>query len=46
MMRMAVQPRIMGAFVITPRLRRLGWVATMAMAAAVAAMIVSLLVSW
>jgi NRAMP (natural resistance-associated macrophage protein)-like metal ion transporter len=43
MMRMAVQPRIMGAFVITPRLQRLGWLATIAMAVAVTAMIVSLL---
>ncbi len=28
MMRMAVRPEIMGAFTITPRLQRLGWIAT------------------
>ena len=44
MMRMAVRPDIMGAFVITRRLWRLGWMATGAMAVAVVAMIVSLFV--
>ena len=44
MMRMAVRPDIMGAFTITPRLRRLGWVATALMAVAVAAMLVSFFV--
>ncbi len=38
MMRMAVRADIMGPFVITRRLRILGWVATLAMALAVAAM--------
>jgi NRAMP (natural resistance-associated macrophage protein)-like metal ion transporter len=42
MMRMAVRPAIMGPFVITARLQRLGWVATVAMGAAVLAMVVSL----
>ena len=44
MMRMAVRPDIMGAFTITPRLHRLGWVATALMAIAVAAMLVSFFV--
>jgi Mn2+/Fe2+ NRAMP family transporter len=44
MMRMAVRPAIMGPFVITPRLQRLGWVATIAMGLAVSAMVVSLFV--
>ncbi|HKU87122.1 MAG TPA: divalent metal cation transporter [Casimicrobiaceae bacterium] len=44
MMRMAVRPDIMGAFTITPRLTRLGWVATALMAIAVAAMLVSFFV--
>ena len=44
MMRMAVRPDIMGAFTITPRLQRLGWVATGLMAIAVAAMLVSFFV--
>jgi NRAMP (natural resistance-associated macrophage protein)-like metal ion transporter len=44
MMRMAVRPEIMGAFTITPRLQRLGWVATALMAIAVAAMLVSFFV--
>ena len=43
MMRMAVRPDIMGTFVIRPRLQRLGWFATLLMAAAVVAMLVSLL---
>jgi NRAMP (natural resistance-associated macrophage protein)-like metal ion transporter len=42
MMRMAVRPDIMGTFTITPRLRRLGWIATVLMGAAVAAMLVSM----
>jgi hypothetical protein len=42
MMRMAVRPSIMGSFVITPRLQRLGWVATIAMGIAVLAMVVAL----
>ncbi len=42
MMRLAVQPDVMGAFVITRRLRRLGWAATVLMAAVVVALIVSL----
>ena len=41
MMRMAVRPDIMGTFTITPRLQRLGWFATVVMAIAVAAMLVS-----
>ena len=44
MMRMAVNPDIMGTFTITPRLQRLGWFATVLMAIAVAAMLVSLVV--
>jgi NRAMP (natural resistance-associated macrophage protein)-like metal ion transporter len=44
MMRMAVRPSIMGAFTITPRLKRLGWFATALMAIAVLAMLVSLAV--
>jgi NRAMP (natural resistance-associated macrophage protein)-like metal ion transporter len=44
MMRMAVRRDIMGAFTITPRLARLGWVATALMAIAVAAMLVSFFV--
>jgi NRAMP (natural resistance-associated macrophage protein)-like metal ion transporter len=42
MMRMAVRPEIMGAFTITPKLRRLGWFATAVMAIAVVAMLVSM----
>jgi NRAMP (natural resistance-associated macrophage protein)-like metal ion transporter len=41
MMRMAVQPDIMGPFVITRKLQRLGWVATGAMTLAVVAMLAS-----
>ena len=41
MMRMAVRADIMGPFVITRKLQRLGWFATVAMTLAVAAMIVS-----
>jgi Mn2+/Fe2+ NRAMP family transporter len=44
MMRMAVRSDIMGPFVVTRRLRRLGWLATGAMAIAVAAMFVSFFV--
>jgi Mn2+/Fe2+ NRAMP family transporter len=44
MMRMAVRPTIMGAFTITPKLQRLGWLATGLMAVAVAAMFVSMMV--
>jgi Mn2+/Fe2+ NRAMP family transporter len=44
MMRMAVRPDIMGTFVITRRLRRLGWLATGIMALAVVAMLASLFV--
>jgi len=39
MMRMAVRPDIMGPFVITRKLERLGWVATGAMTLAVVAML-------
>jgi NRAMP (natural resistance-associated macrophage protein)-like metal ion transporter len=42
MMRMAVRPDIMGAFTITPKLERLGWFATVLMAIAVVAMLVSM----
>jgi hypothetical protein len=41
---MAVRSDIMGPFVVTRRLRRLGWLATGAMAIAVAAMFVSFFV--
>ncbi|HEX6136888.1 MAG TPA: divalent metal cation transporter, partial [Casimicrobiaceae bacterium] len=41
MMRMAVRPDIMGAFTITPRLQRLGWIATGLMTLAVVAMLAS-----
>ena len=43
MMRMAVRPDIMGPFVIKRRLHRLGWLATAVMAAAVVAMLGSLM---
>jgi NRAMP (natural resistance-associated macrophage protein)-like metal ion transporter len=42
MMRMAVREDIMGPFVITKRLQRLGWVATTLMALAVIAMFVAM----
>src|SRR5262249_36962336 len=42
MMRMAVRTDIMGTFVIRRRLQRLGWFATLVMAAAVVAMLVSM----
>ncbi len=43
MMRMASNPKIMGEFVVTRRLRILGWIATAAMAVAVAAMFIQML---
>lgn len=43
MMRMASNPKIMGQFVVTPRLRILGWAATAVMAVAVAAMFIQML---
>jgi NRAMP (natural resistance-associated macrophage protein)-like metal ion transporter len=43
MMRMASNPKIMGEFVVTPRLRILGWVATTVMAVIVAAMFIQML---
>ena len=43
MMRMASNPEMMGAFVVTRRLRILGWVATTIMGIAVAAMFVQML---
>ncbi len=42
MMLMAVRPEIMGQFVITTRLKVLGWLATLMMAAAVFAMLLTL----
>ncbi|MEO8536557.1 MAG: Nramp family divalent metal transporter [Betaproteobacteria bacterium] len=42
MMRMAVRPEIMGVFVITRKLRRMGWFATGVMAIAVVALLASL----
>ena len=42
MMLMAVHPKIMGKFVITPGLRVMGWLATLMMAAAVTAMLLTL----
>jgi Mn2+/Fe2+ NRAMP family transporter len=44
MMRMAVREDIMGPFVITRKLQRLGWFATVAMTLAVGAMLVSFFV--
>jgi Mn2+/Fe2+ NRAMP family transporter len=43
MMRMASNPKIMGEFVVTRRLRILGWVATAVMGIAVAAMFIQML---
>ena len=40
MMLLAVKPAVMGQFVISRRLKLLGWLATAVMAAAVAAMFV------
>ena len=42
MMLMAVRPEIMGQFVITTRLKVMGWLATLMMAAAVSAMLLTL----
>jgi Mn2+/Fe2+ NRAMP family transporter len=42
MMLMAVRPEIMGQFVITTRLKVLGWLATLMMAAAVFAMLLTI----
>jgi Mn2+/Fe2+ NRAMP family transporter len=42
MMRMATRPEVMGPFVVTKRLRNLGWLATAFMAAAIVAMIGSI----
>jgi Mn2+/Fe2+ NRAMP family transporter len=42
MMLMAVRPEIMGQFVVTTRLKVLGWLATLMMAAAVSAMLLTL----
>ncbi len=42
MMLMAVRPEIMGQFVITTRLKVMGWLATLVMAAAVSAMLLTL----
>jgi NRAMP (natural resistance-associated macrophage protein)-like metal ion transporter len=44
MMRMASNPKIMGKFVVTRRLRILGWAATTVMAIAVSAMFIQMLV--
>jgi len=44
MMRMAVNPKIMGEFVISPRLRVLGWAATLVMLSAVVVMLVQMIV--
>ncbi|HMA31371.1 MAG TPA: divalent metal cation transporter [Casimicrobiaceae bacterium] len=44
MMRMAVRPEIMGAFVIKRRLKRLGWFATSLMAITVVAMVASFVI--
>jgi Mn2+/Fe2+ NRAMP family transporter len=44
MMRMASNPEIMGKFVVTRRLLVLGWMATIVMAAAVAAMFIQMLI--
>jgi Mn2+/Fe2+ NRAMP family transporter len=43
MMRMASNPKIMGEFIVTRRLKILGWAATAVMAVAVAAMFVQML---
>jgi Mn2+/Fe2+ NRAMP family transporter len=42
-MRMASNPEIMGEFVVTRRLRILGWASTTVMAIAVAAMFIQML---
>jgi Mn2+/Fe2+ NRAMP family transporter len=41
MMLLADDPKVMGAFTVTRRLKALGWLATWTMAAAVVAMFVS-----
>jgi NRAMP (natural resistance-associated macrophage protein)-like metal ion transporter len=46
MMLLAVKPEVMGAFVVTRRLRVLGWLATGAMSLAVAAMIAAWWIGW
>jgi Mn2+/Fe2+ NRAMP family transporter len=46
MMLMTAQPRVMGKFTIAGWLRRLGWTATIAMAACVGIMIVGWFVGW
>ncbi len=43
MMRMAADPKIMGEFVVGRRLKALGWLATAAMAVAVAIMLAQML---
>lgn len=43
MMRMAADPKIMGEFVVGQRLKALGWLATAAMAVAVAIMLAQML---
>ncbi|HLW13204.1 MAG TPA: divalent metal cation transporter, partial [Casimicrobiaceae bacterium] len=43
MMRMAANPKIMGAFVVSRRLNVLGWLATAAMAVVVAIMLAQML---
>jgi Mn2+/Fe2+ NRAMP family transporter len=42
MMMLAVKPEVMGPFTVSPRLRALGWISTLVMAAAVAAMFATL----
>ena len=42
MMMLAVKPEVMGPFTVSPRLRTLGWLSTVVMAAAVAAMFATL----
>ena len=42
MMMLAVKPDVMGPFTLSPRLRALGWLSTLVMAAAVAAMFATL----
>ena len=42
MMLLAVEPEVMGQFVITTRLKILGWLATLMMAAAVLAMLLTM----
>ena len=42
MMLLAVKPAVMGSFIVSPRLRALGWLSTLVMAAAVTAMFATL----